>query len=77
MKREEILQEVADAMAIEWMADERQLYPYRPKSMDRWISATNVLARFYVHNLDQEERHMIVYALAPDAYARMREMAEA
>ena len=76
MTREETLQEAADAVAIEWMADERQLYPYRPKSMDRWISATNVLARFYAHNLDQEERHAIVYELAPVAYARMREMAD-
>ena len=76
MKREEILQEAADAVAIEWIADERQLYPYRPESMDRWISATNVLARFYAHNLDQEERHMVVYELAPVAYARMLEMAE-
>jgi hypothetical protein len=76
MTREKILQEAADAMAIEWIADERQLYPYRPKSMDRWISATNVLARFYMHNLDQEERHMVVYVLAPVAFARMREMAE-
>jgi hypothetical protein len=76
MTREEILQEAADAVAIEWIADERQLYPYRPKSIDRWIPATNVLARFYVHNLDQEERHMVVYELAPAAYARMREMAE-
>jgi hypothetical protein len=42
--------------------------------MDRWISATNVLARFYVHNLDQEERHMVVYELAPVAYARMLEL---
>jgi hypothetical protein len=76
MTREKILREAADAVAIEWIADERQLYPYRPESMDRWISATNVLARFYVHNLDQEERHTVVYALAPVAYARMREMAE-
>jgi hypothetical protein len=76
MTREEILQEAADAVAIEWIADERQFYPYRPKSMDRWISATNVLARFYVHNLDQEERHTVVYTLAPVAYARMLEMAE-
>jgi hypothetical protein len=76
MTREEILQEAADAVAIEWIADERQLYPYRPKSMDRWISATNVLARFYGHNLDQEERQMVVYGIAPVAYARMREMAE-
>ncbi len=76
MTREKILQEAADAVAIEWIADERQLYPYRPASMDRWISATNVLARFCVHNLDQEERHMVVYELAPVAYARMREMAE-
>jgi hypothetical protein len=74
--REEILQEAADAMAIEWMADERQLYPFRPKSMDRWISATNVLARFSRHNLDQEEQHMVIYELAPVAYARMWEMAE-
>ena len=76
MTREKILQEAADEVAIEWMADDRQLYPYRPKSMDLWISATNVLARFYVHNLDQEERRMVVYELAPVAYARMREMAE-
>jgi hypothetical protein len=76
MTREEILQEAADAVAIEWIADERQLYPFMPVSMDRWISATNVLARFYVHNLDQEERHMVVHELAPVAYARMAEMAE-
>ena len=76
MTREKTLQEAADAVAIEWMADDRQLYPFRPKSMDLWISATNVLARFYVHNLDQEERRMVVYELAPVAYARMREMAE-
>jgi hypothetical protein len=76
MKREEILQEAADAVAIEWIVDERQLYPFRPESMDRWISATNVLVRFYVHNLDQEERHMVVYELAHVAYARMREMVE-
>lgn len=76
MTRETILQEAADAVAIEWMADDRQLYPFRPKSLDLWISAINVLARFYVHNLDQEERHMIVYELAPAAYARMLEMAE-
>jgi hypothetical protein len=53
-----------------------QLYPFRPEIMDRWISATNVLARFYMHNLDQEERHMVVYELARGAYAKMREMAE-
>ena len=76
MTREKTLQEAADAVAIEWMADDRQLYPFRPKSMDLWISATNVLARFYVHNLDQEERRMVVYELAPVAYARMLEMAE-
>ena len=45
MTREEILQEAADAVAIEWIADERRLYPFMPVSMDRWISATNVLAR--------------------------------
>jgi hypothetical protein len=50
MTREGILQEAAEAVAIEWIADERQLYPLRPESMDRWISATNVLARFCEYN---------------------------
>ena len=76
MAREEILQEAADALAIEWIADERQLFPFKPKSMDRCISATNVLARFSVHDLDQEEQHMVIYELAPAAYARIWAMAE-
>jgi len=76
MTREDILQEAAEAVAIEWIADERQLYPFRPDPMDRWISATNVLARFYEYNLDPEERHLVIYALAPVAWARMGELVE-
>jgi hypothetical protein len=65
---EVIIHQTADAIAAELLDRE-----YTPGSDEWWISATKVLARFYVHGLEQEERHRIIYDLAPAAMLRMRE----
>lgn len=71
MPRQEILQIAAEAVAREWSAVERRNRDdWRDDEL--WITATNVLARFYQYGLDQEERHKVIEELAPIELVRIR-----
>lgn len=72
MTRAEILRQAADAVACEWVAVGQRFSPEMPDSSALWIAATNVLCRFYDQNLDQRERHEVIFSLAPTAWAKMR-----
>jgi hypothetical protein len=72
--RDKLLQEIAEAVAAEWLEDSARAkhFGIAPSSARRWVTASNILANWYSHDLQQFERHHVVHVLAPAALERMR-----
>jgi hypothetical protein len=74
-EREEILHAAAEVVATAWLADEIRAAAYntKPNSYRVYVVATDALCRFYENGFDHQERHRIVYELAPAMLDQMRD----